>query len=123
MRRRSPKPGTPLTAKQQELADRENELREKMQKLEQMIQEAPRRAQEKMRQQQEELLLRASDESRRLNVELGVRDMRHSEFDFRPGGGRRVALRKERREGRLIFVVLVVLFAAVVCWLMRHLPF
>jgi TolA-binding protein len=123
MRRRSSNSGTPLTAKQQELSARENELREKMQQLEQMIQEAPRKAQEKMRQQQEELLLRAGDESRRLNVELGVRDMRHSDFDFRPGGGRRVALRKERREGRLIFLVLVMVLAAVVFWLMRHLPF
>jgi hypothetical protein len=123
MRRRSPKTGTPLTAKQQELALRENELREKMQQLEQMIQEAPRKAHEKMRRQQEELLLRASDEGRRLNVELGVRDVRHGEFDFRPNGGRRVSLRKERREGRLIFIVLVVVLAVVVFWLMRHLPF
>ncbi len=39
MRRRSPKQGTPLDEKQQELALRESKLRAEMQKLQEMIAE------------------------------------------------------------------------------------
>lgn len=119
MARRSPKPATPLTAKQQELARRENELREKMQKLQQVISEAPKRAEEQSRRQREELISRASDS--RLDVSIALHDKR-----FGDGGGyrgRRVALRKERREGRIVFLVLVIALAAAVLWLVSHLRF
>jgi len=122
MRRRSSKSATPLTAKQQELALRENELREKMEKLERMIAEAPRVAQEKMRQQQEEVLARASAEGNRLDVSMSLRDLRHLDGG-RPSATRRGSLRKERREGRIIFLVLVLVLAAAVIWLASHMPF
>jgi hypothetical protein len=32
-------------------------------------------------------------------------------------------LRKERREGRIIFLVLVIALVAAVIWLLSHLPF
>src|SRR3979411_1044480 len=105
MRRRSPKAGTPLNEKQNELSQRESELREKMQKLEQMIADAPRVADEISRRQREELLERASSGGARLDVSMALNDKRFSD-----GGsyhGRRVSLRKERREGRIIFLVLV----------------
>jgi hypothetical protein len=113
MRRRSSKSATPLTAKQQELALRENELREKMQKLERMIAEAPRVAKEKVRRQQEEVLARASAEGSRLDVSMSLRDLRHLDGG-RPSATRRGSLRKERREGRIIFLVLVLVLAAAV---------
>ena len=121
MRRRSSKSGTPLTAKQQELANRENELREKMQKLERMIQEAPRKAEETNRRRREDLLARASEGSSRLDVSIALQDKRFG--DGGHYGGRRVALRKERREGRIVFLVLVIALAAAVLWLMSHLRF
>ena len=34
---------------------------------------------------------------------------------------RRVSMRKERREGRIIFLVLVIALAAAVIWLVTHL--
>ena len=37
--------------------------------------------------------------------------------------GRRVSLRKERREGRIIFLVLVIALAVAVIWLVSHLRF
>ncbi|MGZ4984384.1 MAG: hypothetical protein ACXV9Q_09810 [Chthoniobacterales bacterium] len=121
MRRRSPKAGTPLNDKQAELSQRENELREKMQKLEQMIADAPRVADEMSRRQREELLARASAGGARLDVSIALNDKRFSD-----GGnyhGRRVSLRKERREGRIIFLVLVIALAAAIIWLITHLPF
>ena len=121
MRRRSPQPGTPLNDKQQELARRESELRDKMQKLERMIQEAPRVAQERTRRQREEILSRATEGGSRLDVSIGLQDMR-----YRDGGaysGRRRSLRKERREGRIVFLVLVIVLAAAVLWLVSHLQF
>ena len=57
MRQRSPKTGTPLNQKQQELARRESKLREEMQKLERMIAEAPRIAEEANRRNREELIV------------------------------------------------------------------
>jgi len=119
MRRRSPNSGTPLNAKQEELARRESKLREEMQKLERMIAEAPRVAEETSRRQREELLLRASEGSSRLDVSIALQDKR-----FGDGGGysspRRRSLRKERREGRIVFLVLVIALAAAVLWLVNH---
>ena len=121
MRQRSPKPGTPLNAKQEELARRESKLREEVQKLEQMIADAPRIAEETTRRQREELLSRANAGGNRLDVSIALQDKRFSD-----GGGysgRRVSLRKERREGRIIFLVLVIALAGAVIWLVSHLPF
>jgi TolA-binding protein len=123
MARRSPKDnGTPLNAKQQELARRESQLRDQMQKLERMIQEAPIVAQERTRQQREEILSRATEGGSRLDVSIALNDKRYGDGG-RHGGGRRVALRKERREGRIIFLVLVIALAAAVLWLVSNLRF
>ncbi len=120
MRQRSPKHETPLNQKQQELARRESELREEMQKLERMIAEAPRAAEETTRRNREELVSRASEGRRRLDVSMALQDKRYSD----DGGysGRRVSLRKERREGRIVFLVLVIASGRAVIWLLSHLP-
>lgn len=122
MRRRQPNSdGTPLNDKQQELAARESQLRDEMQKLERMIEEAPRAAQERTRRQREEIMSRATEGGSRLDVSIALQDRR-----YRDGGtsnGPRRALRKERREGRIVFLVLVVVLAAAVLWLMTHLKF
>ena len=96
-------------------------MREKIQKMERVIAEAPRKAEEKNRREREELLTRAGSDGSRLDVSIALNDKR-----FGDGGGytgRRVSLRKERREGRIIFLVLVIALAAAVLWLMTHLPF
>ncbi|MDQ6861105.1 MAG: hypothetical protein M3032_08120 [Verrucomicrobiota bacterium] len=119
MRRRSPKSGTPLNDKQAELALRENQLREKMAKLERMIEEAPRRAEEKSRRTREELIARAHEGGSRLDVSIALNDKRYS--DAERYSGRRVSLRKERREGRFVFLALVIALAIVVIWLVSNL--
>src|SRR3954467_4871955 len=118
MRRRPPQPGTPLNVKQEELAQKESQLRGKMEKLERMIAEAPRVAEETTRRQREELLVRATEGGSRLDVSIALQDKRWG--DAGRTGGRRKSLRKERREGRIIFLVLVIALALTVIWLMTH---
>lgn len=121
MARRSSKSSTPLNQKQQDLAQQELQLREQMKKLERMIEEAPRVAEETSRRQREELYHRASEGRSRLDVAIAVQDKRFGDEDW--GGRPRRSMRKERREGRIIFVVLVIALTAAVVWLVTHLPF
>ena len=122
MIRRSPKSGSAVDKQQEELARRENALRDQMQKLQQMIDDAPRLAQETSRKQREELVARANQRgSRRLDASLSLHDKRWDDNEWgvrRPG-----SLRKERREGRIIFLVLVIALAAAVMWLMTRFHF
>jgi hypothetical protein len=119
MRRRPPKSATALDNTKQELARQEAELRERMEKLEQMIAEAPRVAEEMTRQQREELVTRASSGGSRLDVSLVLPDKRYG--DSMIGSGRRPALRKQRREGRIVFIVLLLALAVAILWLVSHL--
>ncbi|MGH7935539.1 MAG: hypothetical protein ACREF8_00835 [Chthoniobacterales bacterium] len=121
MARRRVPANTPLTQKQRELAARENDLRKQMEDLQRMIEEAPRVAAETSRRQKEELLERASSESKRLDVFSRPADKRYGEelWDQR----RPRSLRKERSEGRLIFVVLVIILSVAIVWIATHLHF
>jgi hypothetical protein len=121
MRQRPSKTRTPLNQKQQELAQRESQLRSEMEKLERMIAEAPRVAEETTRRQREELLQRATDERRRLDVSMALHDKRWGEDDH--SRTRRGSLRKEKRDGRMIFLLLIIALSAVVIWLVSHLHF
>ncbi len=121
MRRRTPNAGTPLNQKQEELAQRESQLRGEMEKLERMIAEAPRVAEETTRRQREELLTRASEGRSRLDVSTTLQDKRWGD-DGRISG-QRVSLRKERREGRIVFLVLVIALCVAVVWLVSHFRF
>ena len=106
MLRRSSRSTTSIDRKQQELAQEESDLRNKVKKLERMIADAPRVAEEATRKQREELLMRASEGGSRLNVSMTLQDKRYG--DDRGGGKRRGSMRKERQEGRIVFLVLVI---------------
>jgi len=118
MLRRSTRSASTLDQTKQELARQESELREKMEKLERMIAEAPQVAEALTRQQREELLIRATEEKSRLDVSLSLHDTRFGD-DGRSLSPRR-ALRKERRDGRIVFLVLVVALMIAVIWLIAH---
>jgi hypothetical protein len=118
MARRSSKPFTPLNQKQEELARAESKLREEMLKLERVIADAPRLAEEKSRRQREEILQRASASGSRLDVSMALQDKRYGDEVYE--GRRRGFLRKERREGRLLFLVLVIALAVAVIWLVTR---
>jgi len=117
MIRRSPKSGSAVDQQQEELVRRESELRDQMQKLQQMIEDAPRLAQETSRRQREELLERANRRGSRLDASLSLRDKRWGDEEW--GARRPGSLRKERREGRIIFLVLVIALT----WLMTRFHF
>ena len=109
----------PIDQKQKDLAQQESDLRDKVQKLERMIANAPRVAEETSRRQREELLMRANEGGSRLDVSLSLQDKRYG--DERRGTRRRGSLRKERREGRIVFLVLVIALVITVIWLLSHL--
>ncbi len=121
MARRPAQSNTPLNQKQQELAQRESDLRKKMEDLQRMIEEAPRVAEEKTRRERAELLERASSGGRRLDVSIALNDKRFSENSSSQRRPR--SLRKQRREGRLLFVVLVIALSIAVVWIATHLHF
>ncbi len=122
MARRRAKTDTPLNQKQQELAQRESDLRQQMEELERMIAEAPRVAEETSRRQREELLRRASEGRSRLDVfSTSLQDKRYGEDLWTNRRPR--SLRKQRSEGRLLFIVLVIALAAAIIWIATHLHF
>ena len=122
MARRRPHSDTPLDHKQQELAQRESDLRKKMDDLQRMIEEAPRVAEEKSRREREELLERATAGRNRLDVTMALQDKRFAEYAAQSRRPRR-ALRKQRNEGRLLFIGLVIALSIAVIWIVTHLRF
>ena len=118
MLRRLNKSDTALDQKQQDLVRQESELRDQVEKLERMIADAPRVAEEKGRRAREELLLRANQGGSRLDVSMALHDKRYG--DAGGGAPRRGTMRKERREGRIIFLVLMIALFAAVIWLIAH---
>ena len=119
MLRRSSRSNTTLDQSKQELARQESELREQMQKLERMIADAPRVAEEIEKRQREELLMRASEGGSRLDVSLALHDERHGAGSPKPW----VSLRKHRREGRILFLLLVIALLIAAAWLLNRLHF
>lgn len=118
MLRRSLRSATTLDQTKQQLAQQESQLRDQVQKLEKMIEAGPRLVEQAERRQREELLTRAGQERNRLDVSISVHDKRYD-------GGfekRRGSLRKERREGRIVFLVLVIVLVAGAIWLAMHMP-
>jgi hypothetical protein len=120
MLRRSSRSATPLDQTKQDLARQESQLREQMEKLEKMIADAPRVAEEVEKRQREELLMKASEGGSRLDVSLTLHDWRQPEAG---SGKRRRSLRKERREGRIVFIVLVLALLVAAVWLLKNLHF
>jgi len=118
MLRRPNKSPSTLDQTKEQLARQESELRAKMEKLERMIAEAPKVAEEITRQQREELLIRAGQESSRLDVSMALHDKRFGD-DVGSLLPRR-ALRKEKRDGRIVFLLLVIALMAAVIWLIAH---
>ncbi len=119
MLRRANKSGTAIDHSKEQLAREESALRDQMQKLERMIAEAPRVAEEEAKKQREELRARAGMEQTRLDVSLGATDKWMSDNAGVPQ--RRGSMRKQRREGRIIFLVLLIALAGLVIWLLSHL--
>jgi hypothetical protein len=114
MFRRSRKSSPPLRRRQEEIERQEAELRERLEKLERLVAKVP--VIEKNRAKQE---LNNSRQNRRFSVSVaahGRDSMGDGRSDRRPR-----SLRKERREGQIIFLLLVVALAVAVIWLISNL--
>ncbi|MDQ6808029.1 MAG: hypothetical protein M3Z64_01165, partial [Verrucomicrobiota bacterium] len=68
-----------------------------------------------------ELLSRATEGRSRLDVSAALHDTRWDDGGYRSAPPR--SLRKQKREGRIVFIVLVLALSAAVIWLASHLHF
>jgi len=119
MFRRSRRSTTPFRRRQQEIAQQEAELREKLDKLERMVAKERPTAQNKSSAQGEELGIRDDPEEKRFQVSVPLQGG-HS-LDASRSRRKPRSLRKARREGRIIFLFLLMALAAAVMWLISHL--
>ncbi len=119
-KRRKPgpqKPESPLEGKMREIAEREARMRAEMEECQKVIKEAPERVEKIAQARREEIKARASrTETRRGNPAALPDKWRTLEVNAAaPAQHKR--LRKERRQGRLLFFALLLLLFAVCYWL------
>src|SRR4030095_5443843 len=108
MFRRSSKSSLPLRRRQEEIDRQEAELRERLEKLERLVAKVP--AIEKNPGE------RGNRNAKRFRVSGAAEDQRQGRSARRPR-----SLRKERRDGQIIFLLLVVALAVAVIWLISNL--
>jgi len=118
MFRRPRRSTPPLRRKQQEITRQETELREKLEKLDRMVTKNRSGSENKSTERVLDRGVTGTPE-RRFHVSLAL-DGAHS-LDAGRSGRRPRALRKVRREGRIIFLFLLMALAAAVMWLISHL--
>ena len=118
MFRRPRKSSPPLRRKQQEIERQEAELHDKLDKLERMVTKGRSIPQSRSRAQAEQGV-RGDKTEKRFEVSLAMD--REQSFEANRRARRPRALRKERREGRLMFLLLLIALAAAVMWLISHL--
>ena len=114
MFRRSPKSSPPLRRRQEEIARQEAELRERLEKLERLVAKVP--VIEKNRTEQDPKDNRTDKRFRVSVAAQAGRSISESRNSRRPR-----LLRKQRREGQIIFLLLVVALAVAVIWLISNL--
>jgi hypothetical protein len=112
--RRSPKSSLPLRRRQEEIERQEEELRERLEKLERLFAKVPLIKKDRTEQGPKN---NRSDKRFRVSVAAqGGASVREGRRARRPR-----SLRKERREGQIIFLLLVVALAVAVIWLISNL--
>jgi hypothetical protein len=121
MFRRSPRSNPALRRRQEEIEQREAELREEVQKLERMVASASPSAQETPVAPGEKRGVKDDTADQQLHVSVALEDSHY--FDKKGSSRRPRSLRKQRREGRIVFLLLVMALAAAIIWLMSHLHF
>jgi hypothetical protein len=118
MFRRSRRSTPPLRSRQQEIARQEAELRERLDKLERMVTRTTS-AQGKSPTQAKKRGAKANEADKRFEVSLAMQGGESLETNRSTKRPR--SLRKERREGQMIFLFLLAALAAAVMWLISHL--
>jgi hypothetical protein len=116
MFRRSRRSTPPLRHRQQEIARQEAELREKLDKLERIVTTGRPSAQNKSPKRGGERGPGSNNSDKRFQVSIAFEPGQSPDTTQRPR-----SLRKERREGRIIFLFLLIALAVAVIWLISHL--
>jgi hypothetical protein len=111
MFRRSPKSSPPLRRRQEEIARQEADLRERLEKLERLVAKVPM-----VEKNRAERGPKDNQIDKRFRVSVAAQDQRESRRSGRPR-----SMRKERRDGQIIFLLLMVALAAAVIWLISNL--
>jgi hypothetical protein len=114
MFRRSRRSTPPLRRREEEIARQEAELRERLEKLERLVAKVP--VIEKTRADQG---TKSNQTDKRFRVSVAA--LGRSSLGEGRKARRPRSLRKERREGQIIFLLLVVALAAAVIWLISNL--
>lgn len=115
-RKSAPAPGTPLTAKQRALLDEEQRVKAEMERCARFVENAPKRAAEFQREQRDELLRRAATTHKgpRPTSLVDRRGLLEANVAV-PAQQKR--MRAERRQGRLMFFVLLLSLAGAILYL------
>jgi len=116
---RSRKPAPPLHRKQQEIAQQEAQLREKVESLQRLVTQSQAPVQTKSSARQPERSASSNVAEKRFHVSIAMEAPQL--FDTDQGRRRPRALRKERRQGQIVFLILLVALAVAVMWLISHL--
>src|SRR5262249_15609021 len=119
MFRCSRKPAPPLHRKQQEIAQQEAQLREKVESLERIVTQSRASAQNKSSAREPDRSATNNVVEKRFHVSIAMGAPQV--FDTDRMGQRPRALRKERRQGRIVFLILLVALGIAVMWLISHL--
>ncbi len=119
MFRRSRRSTTPLRHRQQQITRQEAELREKLDKLERMVTKGRATTENNAPGQSREYGVKGNNPEKRFHVSLAM-EGGHA-IDAGRSARRPRSLRKVRREGRVIFLFLLMALAAAVMWLISHL--
>ena len=119
MFRRSRKPAPPLHRKQQEIAHQEAQLREKVESLQRIVTQSRAPAQKKSSPRKPERSPTTDAGEKRFHVSIAMEAPQVFDADRRRQRPR--AMRKERRHGRIVFLVLLVALGFAVMLLVSHL--
>ena len=118
MFRRSRKPAPPLHRKQQEIAQQEAQLREKVESLERIVTQSRMPEQKKPSPREPDRAPTNNVAEKRFHVSIAMDAPQLFDADRRK---RPRALRKERRHGQIVFLILLAALAVAVMWLISHL--
>jgi hypothetical protein len=119
-KRRKPgpqKPESPLDAKMREIAEREAKMRAEMEECQKVIKEAPERAEKIAQARREEIRARATRTEMRRSSPAALPDKWRALEVNAAAPAQHKRLRKERRQGRLLFFALLAVFLGVCYWL------
>jgi hypothetical protein len=118
MFRRSRKPAPPLHRKQKEIAQQEAQLREKRENLERIVTQSRTPAKNKSLAREPDRKASNNVVEKRFHVSVAMDAPQMFDADQK---GRPRTMRKERREGRIVFLMLLVALGFAVMWLISHL--